>query len=49
MFELGLAGLQKNEDGLYAYDDIRARVVDATTGYDRIVEEYGERELAEAV
>ncbi len=46
--ELGLAGLQKNADGLYAYDDLRARVADATAEYDRIVAEYGEQELAEA-
>ena len=46
--ELSLAGLQKNADGLYKYDDLRARVADATAEYDRIVAEYGEQELAEA-
>ncbi len=46
--ELGLAGLQKNADGLYAYEDLRARVADATAEYDRIVSEYGEQELKQA-
>ena len=46
--ELSLRGLQKNEDGMYAYDDLRTRIADATAEYDRIVEEYGEEELPAA-
>ena len=46
--ELSLKGLQKNADGLYAYDDLRARVAKATAEYDRIVEEYGQQELPAA-
>ena len=46
--ELSLKGLQKNADGLYAYDDLRARIADSTAEYDRIVEEYGPEELPAA-
>ncbi|MBQ9068616.1 MAG: histidine-type phosphatase [Eggerthellaceae bacterium] len=46
--ELSFKGLQKNADGLYAYDDLRTRIANATAEYDRIVEEYGEEELAAA-
>ena len=46
--DMSFEGLQKNADGLYAYDDLRMRIADATAEYDRIVEEYGEEELAQA-
>ena len=46
--ELSLAGLQKNSDGLYAYSDLRGRVADAVAGYDKLVQQYGEHELAQA-
>ena len=46
--ELSFDGLQKNADGMYAYDDLRKRVADATAEYDRIVQEYGQEELAQA-
>jgi glucose-1-phosphatase len=46
--ELSFAGLQKNEDGLYKYDDLRARIADATAEYDRIVQEYGQEKLPKA-
>ena len=46
--ELSFKGLQKNADGLYKYDDLRARVADATAEYDRIVKEYGQQELPAA-
>ena len=46
--ELSLAGLQKNADGLYAYDQLRGRIADAVAEYDRIVAEYGPAELADA-
>ena len=46
--ELSFKGLQKNADGLYAYDDLRARIADATAEYDRIVKEYGQQELPAA-
>lgn len=47
-FDLSFEGLQKNDDGLYAYDDLRARIADATAEYDRIVDEYGQEELDQA-
>ena len=46
--ELSFKGLEKNADGLYAYDALRSRIADAIAEYDRIVEEYGQEELAEA-
>ena len=46
--ELSFDGPQKNEDGMYAYDDLRARIANAVAKYDRIVEEYGQEELAQA-
>lgn len=46
--ELSFAGIQKNEDGLYAYDDLRAHIADAVAEYDRIAEKYGEVELDQA-
>ena len=47
-FDLSFAGLKKNADGLYSYDDLRAHVADATAEYDKIVEKYGEAELDKA-
>ena len=46
--EMSFKGLQKNADGLYKYDDLRARVADATAEFDRIVEKYSQEELAQA-
>jgi glucose-1-phosphatase len=46
--ELSFKGLKKNADGLYAYDDLRTRIADATAEYDRIVKEYGQQELPAA-
>lgn len=46
--ELSFEGMQKNGDGLYAYDDLRAHIADATAEYDRIVAEYGQEELPAA-
>lgn len=46
--ELSFKDLQKNADGMYAYDDLRARIADATAEYDRIVQEYGQKELPAA-
>ncbi|MBQ9043486.1 MAG: histidine-type phosphatase [Eggerthellaceae bacterium] len=40
--ELAFKDLQKNADGLYAYDALRTRIADATAEYDRIVKEYGQ-------
>ncbi|MDO4808242.1 MAG: histidine-type phosphatase [Coriobacteriales bacterium] len=46
--DFSFEGMQKNEDGLYSYDDLRARIADSVAEYDRIVEEYDEVELAQA-
>jgi glucose-1-phosphatase len=46
--QMSFKGLQKNADGLYKYDDLRARIADAAAEYDRIVEKYGQEELAQA-
>lgn len=46
--ELSFDGLEKNADGLYAYDDLRAHLQKAADAYDDLVEAYGEIELAEA-
>ena len=40
--------LEKNGDGLFSYDELRARVADAAAEYDNIVQEYGEEELDQA-
>lgn len=45
--DLTLNGLQKNADGLYAYDDVRARIQEATDAYDQLEQDYPQ-ELAEA-
>lgn len=47
-FDLEFDGLQKNADGLYAFDDLRERFEESIATYDKIVEEYGDVELAEA-
>ena len=46
--DLSLEGLKKNEDGLYPYKDLRARVKDAAGEYDKITQKYGEVELDQA-
>jgi glucose-1-phosphatase len=46
--ELSFKGLKKNADGLYAYDDLRTRIADATAEYDRIAKEYSQEELPAA-
>lgn len=46
--ELSFEGLEKNADGLYAYDDLRGRIADATAEYDRIVRKYAAEELPAA-
>lgn len=46
--ELSLEGMQKNEDGLYAYDDLRNRIADSVAAYDQLQLEYADAELAEA-
>ncbi|MBQ9057849.1 MAG: histidine-type phosphatase [Atopobiaceae bacterium] len=46
--ELSFEGLEKNTDGLYAYNDLRARIANAAAEYDAIVAEYGTEELPEA-
>lgn len=46
--ELSFEGLEKNADGLYAYDDLRAHLQEATDAYDDLVASYGDVELAEA-
>ena len=40
--DLSLKGLNKNADGLYAYNDLRARVSDAVNEYDNIVKQYSD-------
>lgn len=46
--ELSFEGLQKNADGLFAYDELRARIADTVAAYDEIVATYADQELAEA-
>lgn len=47
--ELDFAGLEKNDEGLYALDDLRGRVQQAADAYDELVETYGDDAgLAEA-
>lgn len=46
-FDLTLHGLKKNADGLYAYDDVRARIQEATDAYDQLEQDYPQ-ELADA-
>lgn len=46
-YELTLRGLEKNADGLYAYDDVRARIQEATDAYDQLIQDYPQ-ELADA-
>ncbi|MBQ9006529.1 MAG: hypothetical protein IJ092_09170 [Atopobiaceae bacterium] len=43
-YDLSLNGLAKNEDGLYAYDDLRARVQESIEEYDLFAEEYPDAE-----
>ena len=46
--DLSLNGLKKNGDGLYSYDELRARVADAAAEYDELVREYGAAEIDQA-
>ena len=46
--DLSFEGLKKNSDGLYSYDDLRARIQESTDEYDNIVQTYGEVELNQA-
>ncbi|MBO7675235.1 MAG: histidine-type phosphatase [Atopobiaceae bacterium] len=48
--ELSFAGLQKNADGLYSYDELREHIARAASAYDDLVATYAdqEQELAEA-
>ena len=46
--DLVLHGLALNDDGLYNYDELRARIQEATDAYDELIAEYGDEELAEA-
>ena len=46
--ELSLEGLDKNEDGLYAYDAVRERFQEAIDAYDAMVEEYSDPEVVQA-
>ena len=46
-YDLTLHGLQKNDDGLYAYDDVRERIQEATDAYDQLEQDYPQ-ELADA-
>ncbi len=46
-YDLTLHGLQRNADGLYSYEDVRARIQEATDAYDQLERDYPQ-ELAEA-
>jgi hypothetical protein len=46
--DLSFAGINKNDDGLYSYSDLRSHIKPATDEYDSIVQKYGEAELAQA-
>jgi glucose-1-phosphatase len=41
-YELSFRRLEKNDEGLYAYDDLRARLQSAEDAYDQILEEYAD-------
>jgi len=43
-YDLSLEGLTKNRDGLYAYDDLRARVQEAIEAYDQLLATYPDSE-----
>ena len=42
VYELSFTGMEKNGDGLYAYDDVIARLDKAISAYDEIKAEYGD-------
>ena len=46
--DMSFKGLEKNEDGLYKYEDLRARIDGAAARYDEIAQEYGATELDQA-
>ncbi|MBP5605901.1 MAG: hypothetical protein J6X60_10225 [Ruminiclostridium sp.] len=41
VYALSFEGMEKNADGLYAYDDVIARLDKAINAYDDMVAEYG--------
>ena len=46
--DMSFKGLQKNADGLYSYNDLRAHIKAAADEYNNIVQTYGEAELPQA-
>ncbi len=44
-FDLSLEGLAKNEDGLYTYADLRARIQESIEAYDQLLDEYPDVEV----
>ena len=44
-FDLSVEGLTKNEDGLYAYADLRARIQESIEAYDQLMDEYPDLEV----
>ena len=44
-YDLILGGLDRNEDGLYAYDDLRARIQESIEAYDQMRSEYPDAEV----
>lgn len=48
VIELSLEGLNKNADGLYDYADMRGRIRSAAAQYYKLIDEYGETEMADA-
>jgi hypothetical protein len=46
--DMSFKGLEKNEDGLYKYEDLRARIDGAAARYDEIAQEYGATEPDQA-
>lgn len=42
--ELDFEGLEKNDDGLFAYEELRAHIADAADAYDELPDTYGEAE-----
>ncbi|MBR2682768.1 MAG: hypothetical protein IKE22_05835 [Atopobiaceae bacterium] len=47
-YDLTLSGLAKNDDGLYAYDDLRARIQESIDAYDQLLEAYPDVEMLPA-
>ncbi len=46
--DMSFKGLQKNADGLYSYNDLRAHIKAATDEYNNIMQTYGAAELPQA-